>query len=195
MAAGPKPDDTAGREAKVLRNLWLRLIAGAGASAAIMLTWAMKIDDIRDKPQTPVVAAGERIDTGPFALRLFDARLSATTPDGMTPFDGKPVLIVRAEAENLASASRNDFGEMLPKAGGRRVEFYLSDDRSPLSYLDPRLPQRVEIVLPLADAAPPEITVPVIGRSYKQRDNLTGASGWFSPRTVAQVKLPVEPMR
>lgn len=180
------PKDEANRP--VIRRLWLRSVAAAGATLALLISWGMDIQARRDAPAIPDVSAGTDVDTGAYRISLRQAKLSHSLPDGSRVPGAQPVVLVTARAENLTSSSRNDLRAVLPPASAS-APLYLASDRTRLGYLEPRLPADVVIVLPAPQGSLLRLTL--MGRSYKARDNLSGAAGWFGAKPVATVVLPV----
>ena len=66
-------------------------------------------------------------------------------------------------------------------------------DKAMLSALQPGLPERVQVIWRLAPGAkPPErLRLVVNGETFKPRDNLLAAPGWFNRNPIAAATLPV----
>jgi hypothetical protein len=59
--------------------------------------------------------------------------------------------------------------------------------------LHPGMPERMAYIweMPPGAVSPTSFDLTVIGKTYKQRDNLYGLPGWFNPTPIGTLALPV----
>lgn len=177
---------TADRDRSLLRRLWLRILATAGVTAAVLVTWWGKIEDARTPRTIPEIIIGQPVDLG----------RSRITPLAMTAEPDRLTLTV--QIENLTGET-----QMMP-FGSRPPELLLDDstaapseivllrDQEPLAQLQPRLPETVALSWQTPagwKTADPEIIF--LRQNFKLRDNLYGQSSWLG--FVPAARLAVDP--
>lgn len=176
-----------------------RLTVGIGGLLALGFTAAQTLRDAMPKASLPVVAAGQPIEAGRWQVALHQAALgTAPRPDGSRVRPGSKALAIEVDLMNRSSESSNLVARILsfdpPIAGlAPAPSSYLMRDSALLGALQPGLTERVRLVwdLPEATPVPETIRVVVTGETFKPRDNLLAAPGWFNPKPVAAVSLPV----
>jgi hypothetical protein len=183
----------------LVRRLGTRRIAIAGVALAAWATLAAS-GGLAPAPVAaqPTLKVGQALDAGPWRIRPLRAWRSEHCPlDGAQATAGNFVS-VEAELTNLTAASRNVVADafelqqpVLPRDTIPGLE--LVRDRAVLGYLQPHLPERVVLCWPLPSqlVVPPSVTLALRATQFKQRDNLTGGEGWFNPKQVARVELPL----
>jgi hypothetical protein len=177
-----------------------RLTIGIGGLLALGLTTAQNVADAISPPAVPVVAPGRPIAAGRWQVTLYEAGLTHDKrPDGYRGRAGTKALTVDLDLANRSSESSNAFSRILsvdpPIAGlSPMPTAYLLRDGAILGDLQPGLPERIRMVWELPDAAPvPEtLRLVVIGETFKPRDNLLAAPGWFNPKPAATVTLALK---
>ncbi|WP_055728150.1 hypothetical protein [Bosea thiooxidans] len=176
-----------------------RLTIGIGGVLALGFTTAQSVRDAMPAASLPVVQAGQPIAAGRWQVTLRQAEVSTTPrPDGYKGRPGTKALSIDLELMNRSSESSNAVARILsfdpPLAGlAPSPTTYLLRDGTILGALQPGLPERVRMVWDLPEAAPvPEtIRLLVVGETFKPRDNLLAAPGWFNPKPVATLSLPL----
>lgn len=176
-----------------------RVTVGIGGLLALGFTTAQTVRDAMPKANLPLAAAGQPIEAGRWQVALHQAELgTAPRPDGSRGRPGSKALAIEVELMNRSSESSNLVARILsfdpPIAGlPPAPSSYLMRDGALLGALQPGLPERVRLVWEMPEAAPvPEtLRVVVTGETFKPRDNLLAAPGWFNPKPVAAVSLPV----
>ncbi|AYG62175.1 hypothetical protein [Rhizobium jaguaris] len=181
---------------KTNKALQTRIVAGIGGLLAGALSLGLSVYETRTGAEVTRVAAGASVDSGQWKVTLNSASLAAQTPDGLRVSNGKKALTVDLTLENLTAESSNLYRDAIkldniPNAP--MPQFYLVRDREQLWDLQPMMPEAVEAVweLPATQALPKVLKVTVIGTTYKPKDNLYAAPGWFNPTNIARVDLPV----
>ncbi|NLS18580.1 hypothetical protein HGP16_18650 [Rhizobium sp. P40RR-XXII] len=178
------------------KALQTRIVAGIGGVLAGVLSLGLSIYETRTGTEVSHVAAGASIDSGQWKVTLNSANLAAQTPDGLRTSNGKKALTIDLMLENLTAESSNLYRDTIkldniPNAP--MPQFYLVRDREQLWDLQPMMPETVQAVweLPATQALPKVLKVTVVGTTYKPKDNLYAAPGWFNPTNIARVDLPV----
>lgn len=187
MADDPAP--------RLLRRLWLRIFATAGVVAAIGLSWWWKVDEARTPDQLATTGLGLPIDLG---RTLF-------TPEKLVlrSIEGESELVMTAMIENVTGETQVAmFGmpahppqAVLDDSALPDPTINLIRDNSPLYQLQPRLPERIELVWEVPDGwEPGDLTVRFERQRFKIRDNLYGKSNWlgFVPEAQMTVRPDVE---
>lgn len=181
---------------KTNKALYTRIVAGIGGLLAGALSLGLSIYETRTGTEVTHVAAGASVDSGQWKVTLNSASLTAQTPDGLRVSNGKKALTIDLTLENLTAESSNLYRDAI-KLGNipnaPMPQFYLVRDREQLWDLQPMMPETVEAVweLPARQALPKVLYVTVVGTTYKPKDNLYAAPGWFNPTDIARVDLPV----
>ena len=189
----PLPDFTTVRQ-----TLATRAAAGLGGAIAVVASTVYTIVGAMPAKDLPGTAPGAAIEAGQWRVVARDAAIATRRPDGGPLQGGGHALVVTLDMTNRTQSSSSDFFAVVaidPPLPGveTKPSFYLARDKAPLSRLHPNLPERILVSWPMkADAALPDrIRLTVTAKSYKQRDNLYGAPGWFNPKAIAAVTLPV----
>ncbi|MFD1702216.1 hypothetical protein ACFSCV_04290 [Methylopila henanensis] len=180
------------------RRFLSRVAAGVGGFAAAAAATVAAVHDARTPKAAPAVAPGAAIETGRWRVSASNARVIAETPDGLRLLNGKTAFAADLALENLTSVTSNAFYRLValkdPPAGvDPKPSFYLARDGALLWSLHPRMAETVTAVwtLPPGVAPPREARLAVTGETFKPKDNLYAAPGWFDPKVVAEVTLPV----
>ncbi len=145
----------------------------------------------------PQLVAGKFLDAGQWRVRPLRAWTGERCPLSRASAAAAPCLSLEVELTNLTRASSTDLHKVLsvvdPKLPADvETQLMLARDRDRLSYLHPNMPERVVFSWKLPAANRPRTAVFVItAKRFKERDNLLGGEGWFDPKPVAQVQLPV----
>ncbi|MGA0614811.1 hypothetical protein [Paracoccus sp. KR1-242] len=180
-------------EPRLLRRLWLRLLATLGIAAAVLLSWWWKIDEARSPEDAPETAFGQQIDLG----------RSLFTPEALVlrrQPDGPDQLVMTALIENITGATQAAVFGSPPRPPGLSIdgapldapEVTLLRDGEMLRELQPRLPERITLAWTLSrpwQAQPVEIGF--ARQTFKLRDNLYGQSSWLG--FVPSARMTVEP--
>ncbi len=181
----------------IFRQLRLRLIATAGATAALLLTWWWKVDDLRNPPELPAITFGQSVDMG--RTRLTPLKLE------WREVEGSPAqMVMTAMAENITGETQSAiFGipPYPPQAVLAGVELPAPDiklrrDDSYAQQLQPRLPEEIELIWTLPDGiTPQEVEILFSKQIFKLRDNLYGQASWlgFTPATRMRAMPQVLP--
>ncbi|AUH64812.1 hypothetical protein [Paracoccus zhejiangensis] len=166
----------------LLRRLWLRALATAGVTAAVLLSWWWKVEDARTPEDAPAAAFGAALDLG----------RTAFTPVALDwhPAEGK--LVLSALIENRTGETQVAvFGGpphppelVLDGVPQEPPQVILRRDDEPLQDLQPRLSEEIALVWPAPpDWQPAPVRIDFDRQAFKLRDNLYGQSSWlgFSP--------------
>lgn len=177
----------------LLRRLWLRLFATVGLVAAVMLSWWWKVDAARAPDLVAGTSFGQPIDLG----RTF------FTPEALLLRQSEPPeLVLSATIENVTGETQRSFFGMpanppqiildgAPLA--EEPEIILLRDDAPLLQLQPRMPEKIQMVWPLpADWQPKPVQIAFEKQTFKLRDNLYGQSSWLGYTPVAQMTVTPE---
>lgn len=175
------------------------LAAGTVAAGAVLATWLSGGFAAAAPPPLPSLEAGKGVDTGQWHVVVLAATLSAKRPDGRPAAAGKASLAIELELTNRTKASSSDIATAIrpvlaaipPKT--LPTTQVLRRDNTVLSALHPKMPERIALAwdIPLNSKIPDALPVVVVSKLFKRRDNLLGASGWFDPKPLAEVRLPV----
>lgn len=181
------------------RAVVARLTIGIGGLLALGLTTGQGLLEAMQPPELPALAAGQPLDAGRWRLVLLEARLGAQSrPDGPPGPAGTQFLTLDLELTNRSSQSDNTFARLLtvdPPIPGLAPNpvWWLLRDKAILAALQPGLSERVRVVwrMPEGTGLPERLRLVVTGETFKPRDNLFAAPGWFSARPVAAAALPI----
>lgn len=187
--------------ARLRQALGARLTIGIGGVLALAVTTGQSLLAALEPPALPALAAGAPLDAGRWRVMLHEARLTAQPrPDGPPAPGGARFLALDLDLANRSSETDNSFARIFtvdPPVEGLQPNptFWLMRDRTMLSALQPGLPERIRVVWRLApDATAPErLRLVVSGETFKPRDNLLAAPGWFNRKPIAAATLPVVP--
>lgn len=176
-----------------------KLTIGIGGLLALAITSGQSLLEALEPPVLPALAAGAPLDAGRWRIVLHDARLTTQSrPDGPPAPDEAQFLALDLDIANRSSETDNSFVRVLtvdPPVEGLQPNptFWLLRDKAMLSALQPGLPERVQVVWRLTPGAkaPERLRLIVTGQTFKPRDNLLAAPGWFNPKPVAAAILPV----
>lgn len=179
-------------------RLFAGLMAGIGGFIALVISTVTAIYEIRAKPQVPVIMPGAPTEAGRWIVGVRSAELANQTPDGSKMRDGKLALIVELDLENRTAATSNAYYNVLrlvePSLGAdAKPMLYLKRDGALLAGLNPRMKETVQAVwtLPPGTARPKAVKLSVTAETFKPKDNLYAAPGWFNPHVVGDVVLAV----
>ena len=181
---------------KANRALTTKILAGIGGLLAAFLSFTLSIYQSRTAGEVPRVAPGKAIDAGRWNVTVTSAGVAPQMPDGSHVSPGKKTLVVDLILENRSAGSSNIYGDALKIENIPDLAkplFYLTRDRALLWDVQPMMPERVTAVwqVPQDQALPAHVKLAVVGATFKPRDNLYAAPGWFPTRPVALVDLPL----
>jgi hypothetical protein len=181
------------------QRLFTRLSVGIGGLLALCLASVQTIIAAMPSETLPSVAPGEPIEAGRWRVALHSAAVSSQVrEDGYRAPPGMKTLAVDIDILNRTAESSNVYARIFtidPPIPGLKPEpiHYLMRDRTILSALHPGLPERVRVIWAVPNAAPipDKLRLTVTAESFKPRDNLLAAPGWFNPKVIAAVSLPL----
>jgi len=181
---------------KANKALYTRIIAGIGGLLAGALSLGLSIYETRTGTEVAQVAPGKPVNAGQWMVTLDTAGIATETPDGRRLPDDKKALTLDLTLENMTAASSNLYSDTLKLenvANPPVPQFYLVRDSDLLWDLQPMMPEKVKAVwqLPAAQELPKVLNVAIVGTTYKPKDNLYAAPGWFNPNDVARIGLPL----
>jgi hypothetical protein len=180
-----------------LRAKLLAVLLAGGAIAIIAAFGGLRASATRRRPQ---IAAGQSVDAGEWRVRPLRAWMDGRCPTAGATAPAASCLHAEVECTNLTSASRMGVASALrlvdpPAPAGVEPHLTLVCDGTVLGLLHPQMPERVVMGWKLAAERPADplraAAFAVWARRFKERDNLLGGEGWFDPKQVAQVRLPV----
>jgi hypothetical protein len=177
-------------------SIWLLL--GAVGVVAVVATWLTGGFAAAKPPALPQLEVGKALDTGQWQVVVQRAWLSARRADGRAVAPGKVSLNLEATLTNRTRESSSDIASAfrigMPAITAKTVpNLLLLRDNSVLGMLHPKMPEQVALSweLPAGSAIPDPLPVVILSKVYKSRDNLSGGSGWFTPKPLAEVRLRV----
>ena len=181
---------------KANKALYTRIIAGLGGLLAGALSLGLSIYETRTGTEVAQVKPGQPVDAGQWMVTLNSSGIATETPDGRRVPDGKKALTLDLTLENMTAESSNLYRDALKLenvANPPVPQFYLVRDSDLLWDLQPMMPEKVKVVwqLPATQALPKALSVVIVGTTYKPKDNLYAAPGWFNPSDVARISLPL----
>lgn len=181
---------------KANKALYTRIIAGIGGLLAGALSLGFSIYETRTGTEVAQVAPGKPVNAGQWLVTLNSGGIAAETPDGRRLPDGKKALTLDLTLENMTAGSSNLYRDTLKLENVANLpapQFYLVRDGDLLWDLQPMMPEKVKVVwqLPATQTLPKVVNVAIVGTTYKPKDNLYAAPGWFNPNDVARVGLPL----
>lgn len=178
MSADPKPG--------LLRRLWLRAVATAGVTAAVLLSWWWKVEDARPAEDAPLASFGSPVDLG----------RSLLTPQALEWREGEGQFVMNAVIENVTGRTQFAvFGTpahppllLLDGVAQPAPQVLLRRDDADLQQLQPRMPEEIALVWPApAGWAPAPVEIGFDKQAFKLRDNLYGQSSWLGFAAVARM--------
>jgi hypothetical protein len=178
------------------------ITAGAGTIAAIVVAGLLGAFAALPKPPVPQLPADAPIEAGQWRILPVRAFVVADNVDSSDDIYGIPLkprqkaLVVEVDMTNLTAESTKDYFrlfELVDPAGAEQPYIALPEDSVMSPELHPGMPQRMAYIWPLPPgaAAPSRASFKVIAQTFKPRDNLYGAPGWFNPHEVGTVTLAV----
>jgi hypothetical protein len=187
--------------AKLRQTVGSKLTIGIGGFLALAITSGQSLLEALEPPVLPALAAGAPLDAGRWRIVLHEARLTTQSrPDGPPAPGGAQFLVLDLDIANRSSETDNSFARILtvdPPADGLQPNptFWLMRDKAMLSALQPGLPERVQVIWRLSPGAkaPERLRLVVAGETFKPRDNLLAAPGWFNRKPIAAATLQVAP--
>jgi hypothetical protein len=181
------------------RRLALRVTIGVGGAVAILLSLGLHLFDLHAKGEVATLPIGAPVEAGEWRVTLHGASIRTTTPDGRQLRNGQSAIIVATEMTNRTGSTSSDFYSLLrldapPSNPLSRPTLYLTRDKELLTQLQPGLAENVDVawILPADQLPPASLTLSVMAKTFKPRDNLYAAPGWFNEHVVGTVNLPVE---
>ncbi len=178
------------------KALYTRIVAGIGGLLAGALSLGLSIYETRTGTEVVQVAPGKPVNAGQWLVTLNSGEIVNETPDGRRLVDGKKALTLDLTLENMTAQSSNLYRDTLKLenvANPPAPQFYLDRDNDLLWDLQPMMPEKVKAVwqLPATQVLPKVLNVVIVGTTYKPKDNLYAAPGWFDPNDAARVGLPI----
>lgn len=181
------------------QRLFTRLSVGIGGLLALCLATVQTIIAAMPPESLPNVRPGEMIEAGRWQVAVHSAIVSSQVrEDGYRAPPGMKALAVDIDILNRTAESSNVYARIFtidPPIQGLKPEpiHYLMRDRAILGALHPGLPERVRVIWAVPNAAPipDKLRLTITAESFKQRDNLLAAPGWFNPKVIAAVSLPL----
>jgi len=176
-----------------------KLTIGIGGLLALAITSGQSLLEALEPPTLPVLAVGASLDAGRWRIALHEASLTTQSrPDGPPAPDGTQFLALDLDIVNRSSETDNTFARIFivdPPIDALQPNpiFWLMRDKAILSALQPGLRERVRVTWRLAPGAkvPERLRLVVNGETFKPRDNLFAAPGWFNRKPIAAASLPV----
>ncbi len=180
------------------QSLKAKLLTGIGGFAAAAISLGVSVYHLRNPEPIAIKAPGETIEAGRWLVTTGAAAPAGTLPDGRPVKQGRRAVVLDLTLANRSERTTNIVAGLLKLtnvANAEGPDFYLVRDRERLMALQPRLPERLQAVwtLPADTPLPDRLELTVAGATFKPKDNLYGAPGWFNPRDVARVSLPLVP--
>ena len=181
------------------RRLALRVTIGVGGAAAVLLSLGQHLFDRHEKSEVVTLPVGAPVEAGEWLVTLYGASIRTTTPDGRQLRNGQRAIIVATEMTNRTGSTSTDFYSLLrldapPSTSPLRPTLYLARDKELLTQLQPGLAESVDVawILPADQPPPASLTLSVMAKTFKPRDNLYAAPGWFNEHVVGTVNFPIE---
>jgi hypothetical protein len=162
------------------------IIAGLGAGAATVMSFAMALYDAARPKELASVRIGEPVDTGRWRITVLGSQ-----------FD-KERLSVDMEITNLSAMTSNSFSHVVTLVntppGLMAPSYVLARDNAVAYNLHPNMPERLTAQWQWPkDVSPPQtVEFTFTSQIHKRRDNLYGAPGWFDRPPVARITLLVK---
>ncbi|WP_448953712.1 hypothetical protein [Labrys neptuniae] len=184
------------REGFSRQSLKAKVLTGIGGAAAAAISLGISLYHLRNPEQVPVKAAGEAIEAGRWLVTPASAAAATTLPDGRPVKPGRRALVLDVTLANRTERTSNAVAGILKLgnlANAEGPDFYLLRDKERLTALQPRLPERLQAVwtVPAEAVLPKTLELTIAGATFKPKDNLYGAPGWFNPHDVARMSIPL----
>lgn len=178
------------------QSLKAKLLTGIGGLAAAAISLGFSLYHLRNPELVPSKAAGDAIEAGRWLVTPGPAQAAASLPDGRQVRDGRRAVVLDLTLANRSERTSNAFAGLLKLtnvANAEGPDFYLVRDKDRLYALQPRLQERLQAVwtLPANATLPAALEFTVSGETFKPKDNLYGAPGWFNRHDVARVSVPL----
>ncbi|PRH87810.1 hypothetical protein C5L14_07795 [Labrys okinawensis] len=179
------------------QSLKAKLLTGIGGFAAAAISLGVSLYQLRNPAPVPNITAGQTIEAGRWLVTPNSAALATALPDGRPVKAGRRAVVLELLLANRTERTSNAVTGILKLtniAGAEGPDFYLVRDKERLMALQPRLPERLQAVwtLPAEAALPKALELTVAGATFKPKDSLYGAPGWFNPHDVARVSVPLD---
>lgn len=176
------------------------IVAGIGTAAAIAVAGVLGAFEARHA-QVPVLAPAGPIETGQWLLQPVKAYVSAEKyVYGTLRKPGTKALVFEVDMTNRTAQSTKDYFELLqatqpPLDPAAKPYIVLTRDSTLSPELHPGMTDRLAYIweLPENAAAPASLDLTVMSKIYKQRDNLYGLPGWFNPKPIGTLAVPLGP--
>ena len=176
------------------------VVAGIGTAAAIAVAGVLGAFEARHA-KVPVLTPAGPIETGQWLLQPVKAYV---TPQkyvyGTLRTPGTKALVFEVDLTDRTAQSTKDYFELLqatqpPLDPAARPYIVLTRDSTLSPELHPGMTDRIAYIweLPENAAAPASLDLTVMSKIYKQRDNLYGLPGWFNPKPIGTLAVPVGP--
>ena len=181
--------------AAAIRN-WVT--AGAGTIAALLVAGLFGAFAALPKPPVPDLPTDQPIEAGQWWV--VPARAYVATDDiyGVPLKPDEKAVVLEADLTNRTAESTKDYFETIRLANeigqsGDQPSIALTRDSILSPDLHPNMPERMAYVwaLPGNTQVPERLSFAVSAKTYKPRDNLYGAPGWFNPHDVGTFSLAV----
>jgi len=183
---------------KTNKALLTKLLAGIGGLLAAAISLGYSLYEKRQAEIIPQVAIATPVDAGRWKVSLNGGVTGGEMPNGSHITPGKQAIAIDMVLENLSVESANSYRHLIKLQNipdAPMPQFYLMRDKDILWDMQPMMPEVVKAVwqVPADLSLPKELRVMVEGETFKPRDNLYAAPGWFPSGSVAQVALPLAP--
>ncbi|RUW65524.1 MULTISPECIES: hypothetical protein [unclassified Mesorhizobium] len=174
------------------------IVAGIGTAAAIAVAGVLGAFGARHEPM-PALAPTSRIETGQWLLQPLKAYVTEGKDAYGAPLKpGGKALVLQVEMTNRTAKSSKDYFEILRASqtaadAATKPFIVLMRDATLSPELHPGMPERMAYIWEMQPGAvsPTSFDLTVIGKTYKQRDNLYGLPGWFNPTPIGTLTLAV----
>ncbi|MCD0502695.1 hypothetical protein [Bordetella petrii] len=176
-----------------------RLATGIGSTIAVGTATVYTIMGAGASAPVAQYDAGAPIEAGQWQVAAQRAWISTEKVYGVTPRPGQKALVLEADLSNRTRVSSRDYAKLFnphPKPGVKLEPPVVTQLRDPQigPLMHPGLGERVAFVWMMPDtaASPATLELDVVAQTFKPIDNLYGTPGWFNPKVVGQVELPVQ---
>jgi hypothetical protein len=173
--------------------------AGAGTVAALLVAGLLGAFAALPKPPAPDLPAGEPIEAGQWWITPVRAYLVSDDVYGVPLRPGQRAIVLEADLANRTAESSKDYFDairLVDQVGedGDKPLVALTRDSILSPDLHPAMPERMAYVWALAPDGKPQqrLSFAVSAKTYKARDNLYGAPGWFNPEDVGTFTLALD---
>ena len=170
--------------------------AGAGTIAALLVAGLLGAFVALPKPAVPDLPADQPIEAGQWWVTPVRAYRVAGDVYGVPLRPGQQAVVLEADLINRTAQSTKDYFDaigLVDRIGqdGGKPSVALTRDSILSPDLHPAMPERMAYVwaLPSEAKLPDRLSFAVSAKTYKPRDNLYGAPGWFNPHEVGTFTL------